>query len=143
MKKLFLALVAGVTLAVLTVAPLVHSQEATIIKEEAVSPNVKYMTGGVGLEERKAMEAQAKKGYDVKLVFAITPGNYLSDVDVKFNDQSGKSVIAAKANGPWFYADLPKGTYTVVATYEGMSKSQKITVNGGVKQIVFHWKQTT
>ena len=140
MNRKILALVAGTSLVLMSMAPAVQGQEGFIIKEEVVGPNVKYMSGGVGLEERKAMETQGSKGYDMKLEFAITPGNYVSFVDVKINDQSGKPVINTQANGPWLYADLPKGTYTVVANYEGKEKSQKVTVNGGLKKVTFHFK---
>lgn len=139
MKRSFLALFAGTALTLLALAPFVHAQ-GFIIQEEVVGPNVKYMSGGVGLEERNAMESQSAKGYDLKLVFAITPGNYLSDIEVKINDQAGKPVISAQSNGPWFYADLPKGNYTVVATSDGVRKTHKVTVNGGLQRVAFHWK---
>lgn len=140
MKRSFLAVFAGTALTLWTLVPFVHGQ-GFIIQEEVVGPNLKYMAGGVGLEERNAMESQGAKGYDLKLVFAITKGNYLSNVDVKINDQTGKPVISAESNGPWFYADLPKGNYTVVANHEGEQKTQKVTVNGGLQRVVFHWKQ--
>ncbi len=140
MNRSSLALFGGTLLILLTVATFVQGQEAFIIKEEVLSPQVKYMTGGVGIEERQAMEAQGAKGYDLKLIFSVPKGNYLSSVDVKINDASGKPVISAEANGPWFYAHLPKGTYTVVATHEGVQKSQKVTVNGGLKRVSFNWK---
>ncbi|PKN66085.1 MAG: hypothetical protein CVU57_07870 [Deltaproteobacteria bacterium HGW-Deltaproteobacteria-15] len=140
MKRVLLTILAGTAFALWSIVPLVYSQ-GFIIHEEAVDPNHKYMSGGVGVEERNAMEAQSAKGYDLKLVFAITPGNYLSFIDVRINDQSGKQVLSAQSNGPWFYADLPKGSYTVVADYEGNQKSQKVTVDGSLKQVVFHWKQ--
>lgn len=140
MRKVMRTMIAGTALVMLSIVPLVYGQ-GYIIQEEAVDPSHKYMSGGVGLEERNAMQAQAAKGYDLKLVFAITPGNYVSAINVKINDQSGKPVISAESNGPWFYADLPKGSYTVVADYEGKQKTEKITVDGGMKQVVFHWKQ--
>jgi len=142
MKRVLLTVIAGAALALWTIVLAAFGQ-GLIIHEEEVGPNQKYMSGGVGVEERNAMETQAAKGYDLKLVFAITPGNYLSFVDVKINDQSGKPVVNAQSNGPWFYADLPKGSYTVVADYDGQQKSQKVTVDGSMKQVVFHWKQDT
>jgi len=139
MKKSFFAMIAGTALALWTVVPFVYGQEAFLIQEEVVGPNLKYMSGGVGIEERDAMKAQAGKGYDLKLEFAVPHGNYLSVVDVKINDQSGKPVITAESNGPWFYADLPKGTYTVVANHEGGQKTQKVTVDGGLKTVVMYF----
>jgi hypothetical protein len=139
MKNRFMAVIAGTAFALLIAVPLLYAQDF-IIQEEVVAPDLKYMSGGVGIEERQAMESQAAKGYDLKLEFAVTQGNYLSYVDVKINDKTGKPVISAQSNGPWFYADLPKGTYTVVANHEGDQKSQKVTVNGGLKRVVFHFK---
>jgi hypothetical protein len=139
MKRSFLAVLAGTALALSTVVPLAYGQ-GFIIKEEVVGPNVKYMSGGVGLEERNALESLALKGYDLKLVFAITPGNYLSYIDVKIQDQTGNPVITAQSNGPWFYADLPKGTYTVVVSHDGVQKTQKVTVDGEMQRVAFHWK---
>ncbi|RJR40983.1 MAG: hypothetical protein C4576_19015 [Desulfobacteraceae bacterium] len=142
MNRVLLTVIGVAALALCAIVPVAYGQ-GLIINEEAVGPNQKYMSGGVGIEERNAMEAQAAKGYDLKLVFAITPGNYLSFVDVRINDQTGKQVLSAQSNGPWFYADLPKGSYTVVADYDGRQKSQKVTVDGSMKQIVFHWQQDT
>lgn len=138
-RSLLTTIIAGTALVLWSAVPLVWGQ-GVLIHEEAVSPNHRYMTGGVGIEERNAMQAQGAKGYDLKLVFAITPGNYLSAVGVKINDQAGKPVISAQSNGPWFYADLPKGTYTVIADYEGNQKTQKVTVDETLKEVVFHWK---
>lgn len=139
MKRKIFALVAGVSIVLMSIAPAALSQEGFIIQEEVVGPNVRYMSGGVGLEERRAMEKQAATGYDLKLEFAITPGNYVSYVDVKINDQAGRSVIDTQANGPWFYADLPRGTYTVVANYQGREKSQRVTVNEDLQHVIIHF----
>lgn len=140
MKRTYQAIIAGAAIALTSMVPLVHGQ-GFIIEKEVVAPNVKYMSGGVGVEERNVLESLGLKGYDLKFVFAITPGNYLSYVDVEIRDQTGKPVISAKSNGPWFYADLPGGTYMVVASRDGEQKTRKVAVDGeGLQRVAFHWK---
>jgi hypothetical protein len=82
------------------------------------------MTGGVGSEERDAMESQAGD-YNVKLAFAEKVGVYLADVDVAVHDQSGKQILDVTTNGPWLYLQLPEGTYTVRAAFN--DKIQRIS----------------
>ena len=78
-------------------------------------------------------------GYNVKLVFAIAAGNYVSDVEITIHDHSGNSVLDARANGPWFFVKLPQGTYRVSASYEGVKRCHSIQAGATQKTMVFHW----
>ena len=87
---------------------------------------VKYVTGGVGSEEvdrLKSMEGD----FNLKLVFANTSGEYLSDVKVTIVDASGREVLDATAEGPILMAKLPSGGYRVDASFGGHPQSRKIT----------------
>ncbi|RJR51307.1 MAG: carboxypeptidase regulatory-like domain-containing protein [Desulfobacteraceae bacterium] len=122
-------------------ASIVFGQEPRFMTEkEAVNQNTRYMSGGVGIGERQAMEKMAE-GYDLKLVFATIEGNYLSFVDVKITDQKGNQVLTAQSNGPWFYADLPPGSYKVSASHNGVEKSHNLVLDSGLEEVVLHWKQ--
>jgi hypothetical protein len=81
----------------------------------------RYMTGGVGLEEREIIESWGAD-YNLKLSFAELSGDYLSDVRVTMQDQNGKNVINMTTNGPWLYVKLPPGTYDVEASFEGETR---------------------
>lgn len=81
----------------------------------------RYMSGGVGLDEREIMESWGA-GYNVKLAFAELSGHYLSGVKVIVEDQNGKEVVNMTSNGPWLYGQLTPGTYTVKATFEGETR---------------------
>lgn len=96
---------------------------------------LRYMTGGVGADEREVMES-LDVSFNLKLVFAGRSGNFLSDVKLSITDEPGHNVEEAISNGPWFYIKLPPGLYTVVATFNNdtkriknldLSKSERVT----------------
>ncbi|MGA7874325.1 MAG: hypothetical protein WCA08_01580 [Desulfoferrobacter sp.] len=100
---------------------------------------VSYISGGIGMGEREELEAMGQN-YDLKLVFAIQQGNYLSDVKVMIKGSSGNSVLEAASDGPWFYAQLPAGTYHVSATTMGKTITKVARVTAGRRtQLNFVW----
>lgn len=91
---------------------------------------VSYITGGVGLEERQELEGMAKD-FNLKLVFAVQGGQYLGDVQVRIQDGQGKTVLEATSKGPWLYASLKPGTYTVLASDANERLEHKTQVGAG------------
>jgi hypothetical protein len=87
--------------------------------------SVPYLSGGVGLDEREALN-QMGKDYNLKLSFAVTSGDYLGDVAVEIRDSAGRVALQAVSEGPWFFSKLPPGRYTVVV--KGNEKTQKKAV---------------
>jgi hypothetical protein len=81
------------------------------------------VSGGVSLNARDNMRA-SQQGNNVKLVFALNTGNYVSDVQVRVTDSNGKVVIDDTSNGPWLLARLPAGSYTANASYNGHTVTQ-------------------
>jgi hypothetical protein len=103
------------------------------------SSNVPAISGGVSLNARDNLRSQEKDA-NVKLVFALNTGNYVSDVQVKVTDSKGKVVIDDVSNGPWVLAKLPPGTYTANATYNGKTVTQKLTAGkSGLRTAQFRW----
>ena len=90
----------------------------------ATEGGFRYMTGGVGSDEREVME-RLDIPFNLKLIFAEGSGNFLSDVKLSILDEPGHNVAEATSNGPWFYIKLPPGFYTVVATFNNDSKRIK------------------
>ena len=91
------------------------------------SSSVPYVSGGVGYDERARLEA-VKSQYNLRLLFAISgAGSYLSGVKVLIQDPKGNTVLETVSNGPWFFAQLPPGAYTV--TLDNQGQVQKRSVN--------------
>ena len=101
--------------------------------------NIPYFSGGVGEEEIDLLR-QVDGAYNVKLIFAATEGNYLSDVRVLIEDSQGTKVLEAVSEGPWFYTKLPPGTYKVLAQAEGRTQQQRAQVTQQKRtQLQFYW----
>jgi hypothetical protein len=107
--------------------------------KEMTQGDVRYMTGGIGLEEREAMEAKAKD-YNLKLVFAMASREYLSDIQVTIQDGVGKTLLSTDAKGPWLYLKLPEGDYTVQAAMGGQKKVQSVKAGRGLLTVNILWK---
>jgi hypothetical protein len=104
------------------------------------SGSVSYISGGIGLDEREAL-SQIGRDYDLKLGFAVTSGNYLGDIAVEIRDASGRTLLEAASEGPWFFAKLPPGRYTVTVTVMGQTQRKSVQVSGRRQTVVnFFWK---
>lgn len=105
-------------------------------QSEAAQPGtIKYVTGGVGSEERSALEA-TQRDYNFRLMSANTEGGLVGDTNIVIRDTSGNEILRAVA-GPIFYADLPNGKYTLEASSDGQVKQKPFTV-GQSKPAVVH-----
>ncbi len=108
-------------------------------KAKETDSGVMYMTGGVGVESRTAMN-QAEDNYNLKVVVASTTGAYLADALVTIKDAAGKTIFQAMTDGPWLLVKLPKGTYRVKAAIEDRQETRGVSVSKRLKTIFFHWK---
>ena len=101
--------------------------------------NVPYLSGGVGEEEIDLLR-QVDGAYNVKLIFAATAGNYLSNVHILIEDSQGTKVLEAVSEGPWFYTKLSPGTYNVRAQAEGQTRQQRAQISQQKRtQLQFYW----
>ena len=108
------------------------------IREKSYN-NVPYLSGGVGEEEIDLLR-QVDGAYNVKLIFAATAGNYLSNVHILIEDSQGTKVLEAVSEGPWFYTKLSPGTYNVRAQAEGQTRQQRAQISQQKRtQLQFYW----
>jgi hypothetical protein len=100
---------------------------------------VMYVTGGVGSDDVDRLKSM-EKDFNVKLVFARTSGDYLSDVNVTVADASGQVVLQVTSRGPLLMAKLPPGSYQIDATFDGQPKKLKVTVAASrLATVDFRW----
>lgn len=99
---------------------------------------VSFVSGGVGESSVAALKARENE-FNLKLVFTLVEGNYLADVGVRVADSTGKTVIEHVTDGPIFMARLPRGAYTVTATYGGKTQTRKVTVGERLQTAYMRW----
>jgi hypothetical protein len=105
----------------------------------AQSGNADIISGGIGSDARDQL-AQQGHDHNLKLVFALSNRDYVSDVEVSIADSRGGSVASATSQGPWMFVKLPPGSYTVKATFNGKAETKKVTVGkSGQKTVNFLW----
>lgn len=99
-----------------------------------VQGNVTVVHGGVGADERAAVEALAAE-HNLRLTFARKgSGAYLAGVKVVVRNRQGAVVIDTVASGPLMLATLPDGEYTVSATERDSTLTQVISIKGGTRR---------
>lgn len=100
---------------------------------------ISYVSGGIGEDALAKMETLTKD-FDLKLVFALQDGHYVTDVNVVIADTKGKTLLDATSEGPWFLTTLPAGNYQIVATFAGNAVKRAVTVGKADLQTVgFRW----
>jgi len=100
---------------------------------------VSYVSGGVGTDSIDRLNALAGD-FNLKLVFALKSGDYVSDVGVVIADAAGKTLLDTTSHGPWFLARLPAGQYQIVATFAGNAVKHQIAVGAAkLRTVDFRW----
>lgn len=109
------------------------------IQHSQQTPDVTYVTGGIGFAERNYL-ASVKNNYSLEIEVALTNGEFVADVEVEVR-RGNETVLEATMDGPHLYAALPAGTYVVAATYAGNTKEQSLTIGKtGQRRALFIWK---
>ena len=106
---------------------------------------IRYVSGGVGEGERAELDALSNQ-FNLRLLFAMQgSGEYLSAVRVNILDARGETVLTAESKGPWFFAQLAPGDYTVEASVPDQAqqqpKRQTVHIEGsGQSRLDFRWR---
>ncbi|ANJ66866.1 hypothetical protein A9404_05285 [Halothiobacillus diazotrophicus] len=127
------AMPAGVALAGTPEEPSIHSLTPAEVQSGALTieqghEGVRYVSGGVGVEERAWLAAHESQ-FNTRLTFAVEPGGaFVSDVQVLITAGQGKTVLKTTTNGPKLLAELPAGSYEIQATHDGQTLHRTFTV---------------
>lgn len=125
-------------LSTLALSPVYAQGDLTVQHAHGVS----YVSGGVGQGERDALQAMQGQ-FNVKLVFALTAGNYLADVHVRILDHRGHEVLNTVTKGPIMLAKLAPGRYTIEATSYNDQKMKRVEVGRRMTHAYFYWHHST
>src|SRR5262245_56608191 len=79
------------------------------------------------------------RDFNLKLVFTLSEGNFLAGVPVRITDSRGRVVVEDVAEGPFFMAKLPAGSYTVTASKDGSTQTRKVQVGSGLRTEYLRW----
>ena len=113
--------------------------DALMAKKSA--QGVQYITGGISEEEVIALKPYAKK-FNLRLVFSEgTSGRSATPVSVNIYDLESKLVFRVAGAQPQLLVDLPAGTYTILASYNGEKLRHKFELAADEhKKIILNWK---
>lgn len=105
---------------------------------------IRYVSGGVGEGERAELDALSNQ-FNLRLLFAMQgSGEYLSAVRVNILDARGGTILTAESKGPWFFAQLAPGDYTVEASTPDQAQQpqrQKVHIEGSRQsRLDFRWR---
>jgi hypothetical protein len=135
MKRLQLSLVLSCILFSFQVA-------ADSVLKPQTQGEVTFVSGGVGGDERNAMQA-LRADYNLSLLFSVQgSGEYLSEVKVSITDKNGNTFLDTVSDGPMLLASLKPGHYTVTAEVDGQVAHKKATVVANKRtSLSFIWPQ--
>lgn len=121
-----------------------YSAGASLLPPEQKQGAITYLTGGIGLDEARAIERKASD-YPLTLEFLVKASpraEFTSNVKVRIEDQRGTVVLDTVTNGPFLLVDLPAGKYTVTADRDGEVKTRHIRImEHRPKRSIFEWNQ--
>lgn len=94
---------------------------------------VRYLTGGVGITEADKLRA-VRDEFSLQLTFTGSGGKFLAGVETRLLGTDGKAVFSTVSDGPFLFVHMPPGQYRVVASYQGQTREDNVTVpaQGGV-----------
>jgi hypothetical protein len=133
----------GPALLVLATATAYPAWAAPLPPVHAQGP-VRYLSGGIGKDEARAVEAAAP-AWPAVLEFvkhdAQAKGDaFLAEVSVQVLDAHQRTVLATVSEGPFVLARLDPGRYEVRATVEGQTLTRTLQVPAqGSSRAVFVW----
>jgi hypothetical protein len=114
-------------------------------QESSSHPDVSFVTGGVGEEERVAIEA-AKPDYNLHITNTAAHGAFVGEARVVLTrttgaDGAGEEMLSV-TSGPLLYVRLPAGSYRLLATLGEQRKEQSFTLQrkGRAVNVQLGWK---
>jgi hypothetical protein len=115
--------------------------EQSLIKQQTQG-EVTFVSGGVGGDERDALQAM-RADYNLSLLFSVKgTGEYVSDVTVRITDSSNHPVLETLSDGPMLFVRVKPGRYNIAVDRDGQIIHKAVTVRGQKRtSLSFTWPQ--
>lgn len=132
----FRALVFG---GVVMLTSLLASADSVSIRKSA--QGIPYITGGISADEVDSIRPYLSQ-FNLRVIFSEgTSGRFITDVNVNLYDTDGKLVFRLVGAQPQLLVNIPAGTYTILASYNGDKQRHKFSVSSDEhKKIILNWK---
>ena len=130
------------TIALLTATSPALSADNYQLPAEVMQGEIRYITGGIGLDEAAAFkQAAGRYGMELQFVQKASPmDEFLSDVQVIVRTRSGTVVLDTTSQGPYLLANMPAGRYNIEVNHKGMIKRHAVDMRAGKhERAVFVW----
>lgn len=100
---------------------------------------ITYTSGGIGLEERGALESTAKQ-YNLIISNAGKHGEFTAGTLIVITGKDDQQMLTVKDSGPLLYIKLPAGPYVVKATNRDEKAERTVAITGQQQaRIYFTW----
>lgn len=132
----FCALVFG---AIVMLTSLLASADSISIKKSA--QGIPYITGGISEDEVDAIRPYLSQ-FNLRVIFSEgASGRSITDVNVNLYDTESKLVFRLVGAQPQLLLNIPAGTYTILASYNGDKQRHKFSMGGDEhKKLILNWK---
>src|SRR5690606_17158499 len=102
-------------------------------------PSGRYVTGGVGVQERTEME-KLRPEFNLRILTARKKsGEFLADARVSIS-RGSETVLQALMTGPLMLVQLPPGNYRVVVSAEGKEMERTVSLGKGERrELYLYW----
>jgi len=94
-------------------------------------------SGGVGDEERAAIESQAGR-YSMRMIFSQSNGQYVVADRVSLSKR-GTEVLRVNDAGPLLYAQVPPGQYALSVSYKGVTQNRTVNIGSRASDVHMTW----
>lgn len=103
-----------------------------------------FVTGGISEEEATQIKRNTK-AFSLHVLFSLgNAGAWITDVSITILDANGNTMFSKKQTGPLLYIDLPAGDFQIIAKYNDVKQSKRLTLTGEKPQrVILNWKDET
>lgn len=124
---------------VVMLTSLLASADSVSIRKSA--QGITYITGGISADEVDAIRPYLSQ-FNLRVIFSEgSSGRFITDVNVNLYDTEGKLVFRLVGAQPQLLVNIPAGTYTILASYNGDKQRHKFSVSSDEhKKIILNWK---